>query len=200
MTHEPQSESIAIPGCSEVIPLDEQERINVAFPGGGIGGGFDGGGGTFGGFVDVPWATPAGAEAMSAALRSALPPGAVIEPSDVGADLSFPPFTVDVDGSSFGAVASAAGIVAVDGQSGVLTVDVELADAPPGPCFAGQIDERVDRADGIVVDVVERGSSRRATVHAPDGFQVDVNAGDFLTLDQVVNIALIPALRAVDPA
>lgn len=196
-TQERRIESTTIPGCSEVIPLDEQERINFAVPGGGVGGDFGGfgGGGAFGGSADVPWATPAGAEEMTTALMSALPPGAVIQSNDLEVDLRFAPLVVEADGSVFNGVASAVGTVAVDEQAGLLAVDVEQDAAPPGPCFAGQIDERVIREDGTVIDVVERNSSRRATFHAPNGFRVDVRARDVLTLDQVVNIALTPALR-----
>ncbi|MDQ1178555.1 hypothetical protein [Rhodococcus sp. SORGH_AS_0301] len=200
VTHRSQSETVAIPGCSAVIPEDEQDRINFAFTGDGFGGdfggGFDSGSDLSGPDATVPWATPAGAETMTAALVSALPPETVITTDNVGSDLRFTPQAPAAERFGFVQNTSALGKIAVDGRSGWLVVDIARTGALAGPCFAGQVDERVTHPDGTVIDVLERGYSRRATLHTPDGFVVDVNADDdVLTSNQVADIASTRALR-----
>ncbi|MBY6435535.1 hypothetical protein HQ602_03975 [Rhodococcus kroppenstedtii] len=190
LTHHLQSDTVAIPGCSEVIPEDELERVNFAFSGSGFAGGGD-----FGAVPNpdatLPWATPAGAEAMTSALASALPPGTVRTTNNFGSDLRFLPLTL----TAFGSNTSARGSIYSDGRSGWLTVEVAYTGGSAGPCFAGQVDERISRPDGTVLDVRQHGDVRRVTVHAPGGFQVDVNADGVLTLDQVIDIASTPAFR-----
>lgn len=59
----------------------------------------------------------------------------------------------------------------------------------------GQIDERVTHPDGAIVDLLERSDTRRATLHVPDEYTVDVNTdGAALTLNQVHDIASTSAL------
>lgn len=70
-----------------------------------------------------------------------------------------------------------------NGRSGWLTVEVAHTGGSAGLCFAGQVDERISRPDGTVLDVRQHGDVRRVTVHAPGGFQVDVNADGVLTLN-----------------
>ncbi|MGU3435917.1 hypothetical protein ACNHUS_23205 [Actinomycetes bacterium M1A6_2h] len=183
----PRSADVSIPGCAEVVQLDEQERINFAF---------SGGGGDFGGSVEVPWATRAGADAMSDALSAALPPGSVVEDDHGSPGLRFVPLARGADGSSFGEDASTFGTVVLDGRVGAVSVSVGRRVEPLGPCFAGQVDERSRLDDGTVVDTTKGDGSVRVIARTPDGTQTDVTSARVFTLDQVLGIAVNPGLRA----
>ncbi|MDV8020140.1 hypothetical protein [Rhodococcus sp. IEGM 1330] len=186
LLHEPQPDPVAIPGCEEVIQPEDLVRVNYAFVSEGDAD-----------ISEVPWRFEAKARSMTDALIAALPTGATVEPEPFAPTFGFDAVAVrqSLDGE-----ADALGTVTVGNRTGALTVTVGLSDEPAGPCFAGFEEERSTREDGTVLDTVNRTDTHRVVAYAPDGTRIDVNANDVLTLEQVIDIALAPGLRASAPA
>lgn len=186
LLHEPQPDPITIPGCAEVIQPEDSVRVNYAFA---IEGDADN--------SEVPWRFDSKAQSMTDALIAALPTGATVEPEPFAPTFGFDAVAVrqSLDGE-----ANALGTVTVGDRTGALTVTVGLSDVPPGPCFAGAVDERSTQADGTVLDLQARTDTSRVVASATDGTRIDVNAKGVLTLEQVIDIALAPGLRASTPA
>ncbi|OZE17803.1 hypothetical protein CH256_26835 [Rhodococcus sp. 05-2254-6] len=186
LLHEPQPEPIAIPGCAEVIQPEDSVRVNYAFA---IEGDAD--------VSEVPWRFEAKAQSMTDALIAALPTGTTVEPDPFALAFGFDAVAVR---QSFDGYATALGTVTVGDRTGTLAVTVGLSDQPAGPCFAGVVDERSTRADGTVLDIQDGTDTTRVVAVATDGTRIDVNANGVLTLEQVIDIALAPGLRASIPA
>ena len=186
LLHEPQPEPIAIPGCEEVIQPEDLVRVNYAFA---IEGDFDS--------SEVPWRFEAKSQAMTDALIAALPNGSVVEPEPFTPAFGFDALAVR---QSFDGEARALGTITVGNRTGIVSVSVGLSDRPAGPCFAGVVEERSTQSDGTVLDIVDRRDTKRVIALATDGTRIDVNAHGVLTLDQVIDIALAPGLRASAPA
>lgn len=182
MLHEPQTDSIAIPGCDEVIQPEDTVRVNYAFV---TEGDAD--------ISEVPWRFESKAQSMTDALIAALPTGATLEPDPFVPVFGFDAVEVR---QSFDAEAEALGTVALGNRTGILTVTVALSAEPPGPCLAGFVDERSTQSDGTVLDIINDRKASRVVVSATDGTRIDVTADGVLTLEQVIDIALTPGLRA----
>ncbi|MEK8072592.1 hypothetical protein [Rhodococcoides navarretei] len=186
LLHEPQPEPIAIPGCEEVIQPEDLVRVNFAF--------------VSEGDVDsseVPWRFEAKSQAMTDALIAALPDGSVVEPEPFAPTFGFDAVAVR---QSFDGYATAFGTITAADRTGTLAVTVGLSDQPAGPCFAGVVDERSTQADGTVLDIQDGTDTTRVVAVATDGTRIDVNANGVLTLEQLIDIALAPGLRASAPA
>ncbi|MDI6627837.1 MAG: hypothetical protein QME72_08970 [Rhodococcus sp. (in: high G+C Gram-positive bacteria)] len=186
LLHEPQPDPVVIPGCEEVVQPEDLVRVNYEFVSEGDAD-----------ISEVPWRFEAKAQAMTDALIAALPTGATVEPEPFAPTFGFDAVAVrqSLDGE-----ADALGTVTVGNRTGMLTVTVGLSDEPAGPCFAGFVEERSMREDGTVLDTVDRTDTHRVIARATDGTRIDVNADDVLTLEQVIDIALAPGLRASTPA
>ncbi|MDJ0396567.1 hypothetical protein QMK17_25015 [Rhodococcus sp. G-MC3] len=178
LLNDPQSDAVAIPGCDEVVQPDETHRVNFAYA---QSGSYDD--------PDHSWFSDAKAAAMSRALVEALPAGTTVEDDPFSTPLHFGQI----------ANATASGTVSLGGERGDLTVSVRQSDEPPGPCFAGFVDERRTLDDGTVVDTLA-GETRRRVVLYTDGSRIDAYADQVLTVEQLVDIATIRALRVSDPA
>ncbi|MDV6229999.1 hypothetical protein [Rhodococcus cercidiphylli] len=186
LLHEPQPDPVVIPGCEEVVQPEDLVRVNYEFVSEGDAD-----------ISEVPWRFEAKAQAMTDALIAALPTGATVEPEPFAPTFGFDAVAVR---QSPNGEADALGTVTVGNRTGMLTVTVGLSDEAAGPCFAGFVKERSMREDGTVLDTVDRTDTHRVVAHAPDGTRIDVNANDVLTLEQVIDIALAPGLRASTPA
>ncbi|MDV7987347.1 hypothetical protein [Rhodococcus sp. IEGM 1374] len=186
LLHEPQPDPIAIPGCEEVIQPEDLVRVNYAFVSEGDAD-----------VSEVPWRFESKAQSMTDALIAALPTGATIEPEPFAPTFGFDAVAVR---QSFDGEADALATVTVGDRTGILSVTVGLSDVPPGPCFAGVVEERSMQADGTTLDIQDRTDTSRVIASATDGTRIDVNANGVLTLDQVIDIALAPGLRASAPA
>lgn len=186
LLHEPQPDPIAIPGCEEVIQPEDLVRVNYAFVSEGDAD-----------VSEVPWRFESKAQSMTDALIAALPTGATVEPEPFAPTFGFDAVAVR---QSFDGEADALATVTVGDRTGILSVTVGLSDVPPGPCFAGVVEERSMQADGTTLDIQDRTDTSRVLASATDGTRIDVNANGVLTLDQVIDIALAPGLRASAPA
>nr|WP_314142115.1 hypothetical protein [uncultured Rhodococcus sp.] len=186
LLHEPPPDPIAIPGCEEVIQPEDLVRVNYAFVSEGDAD-----------VSEVPWRFESKAQSMTDALIAALPTGATIEPEPFAPTFGFDAVAVR---QSFDGEADALATVTVGDRTGILSVTVGLSDVPPGPCFAGVVEERSMQADGTTLDIQDRTDTSRVIASATDGTRIDVNANGVLTLDQVIDIALAPGLRASAPA
>lgn len=186
LLHEPQPDPVVIPGCEEVVQREGLVRVNYAIVSEGDAD-----------ISEVPWRFEAKAQSMTEALIAALPTGATVEP-----DPFAPVFGFDsvAEKSPSGSETEAFGTVTVGDRTGTLTATVGLSDEPVGPCFAGVVDERSTQADGTVLDIQVRTDTSRVLARATDGTRIDVSANDVLTLQQVIDIALAPGLRASTPA
>lgn len=186
LLHEPQPDPITIPGCAEVVQPEDSVRVNYAFA---IEGDADN--------SEVPWRFDSKAQSMTDALIAALPTGATVEPEPFAPTFGFDAGAVrqSLDGQ-----ADALGTVTVGNRTGTLTVTVGLSDQPAGPCFAGFVDQRSTQSDGTVLDIQDSTHTTRVVASALDGTRIDVNAKGVLTLEQVIDIALAPGLRASTPA
>ena len=221
LTHQPvgQSESaylsepveypVDIPGCESVEPPEEEQFYEVLTA---SGEGYDN--------PDYPWLTSTKANAMSIALREALPEQieVVADPSfRFGHDpLIFQP--VGIADAEYDPGTTADGMVSRDGVEGSLTVNVTRIDDGPKPCQAGWLDARDTLPDGTVVDTRDtwdefdgdRSHSNIVRVYARDGSVVlaassDRNA-DYestgsvpLSIEELRTIALRPELLSTTP-
>ncbi|MGV8871839.1 MAG: hypothetical protein ACOH2Q_04890 [Rhodococcus sp. (in: high G+C Gram-positive bacteria)] len=188
LLHTPQSDAIAIPGCDEVAQPEDLQRINFAFV---VNETYDS--------PDYPWFSEAKAAAMSEALAGALPRGATVQPDSIGPSLKFGPISSSPDGGIGGGDTSASGVLSMGNHDGGLTVTVSQSDQPPGPCFAGYVDERRTLADGIIVDTSDGETSRRVQAYVPDGSRIDASSQEALTLDELIDIVTTPGLRVSEP-
>ncbi|KAA0927941.1 MULTISPECIES: hypothetical protein [Rhodococcus] len=186
LLHEPQPDPVVIPGCEEVVQPEDLVRVNYAFVSEGDAD-----------ISEVPWRFEAKAQAMTDALIAALPTGATVEPEPFAPAFGFDALAVR---QSLDGYADAFGTITVGDRTGTLTVTVWLSSEPVGPCFAGVVDERSTQADGTVLDIQDSKDASRVIARATDGTRIDVNARGVLTLQQVIDIALAPGLRASTPA
>ncbi|QII05727.1 hypothetical protein BH93_10405 [Rhodococcoides fascians A25f] len=188
LLHNPQPDAITIPGCDEVTQPEDLHRVNFAYV---PNGSYDN--------ADYPWFSRAKAAAMSDALAGALPRGATVEPDSMGPSLVFGPISSSPGGGISGGDTSANGFLSMGSVEGGLTVTVSKSDQPPGPCFAGYVDERRTLADGIVVDISGGEKNRRVQAFVPDGSRIDASSAGLLTVEQLMDIVTAPGLRVSVP-
>ncbi|RJO71012.1 hypothetical protein D5S18_26075 [Nocardia panacis] len=199
---------VAIPGCDAVEPPR--------------GGGLTSSLTTFTTSYDnpaYPWFSGAKAEAMTQALRGALPGDVEIGFAPVAESLVFQPIPVEQNGMAFGGRTDARATVLRGDRTGSLSVSVWQSTGPVPPCVAGHLDERRHLADGGIADVQDswyeidkvRTRTRSVRAYLPDGTVADVHADDVaadrghsgavpLTIDELVAMVTAPSgLRVTTP-
>lgn len=203
-----------IPGCDAVEPPGETEWIAYSSH---DDYGYDN--------PDYPWFSGPKADAMSRALRDALPGGVEVEFAAPDRSLIFQPImsedTPEDGAPDFGGDTNAGATVSRDGKSGSLSVAVRQNTDPIPACVAGYLDARRTLADGTVVDVLDTWSetngvrtlSRSASAYVPDGTRVSAYATDAaytdgeetisgtvpFTVDELVSMVAAPGLRVTAP-
>ncbi|CCQ14621.1 putative uncharacterized protein [Rhodococcus sp. AW25M09] len=216
LTHQPMGQSglgylsepveypVDIPGCESVEPPEEEQFYGVATSGQER---YDN--------PDYPWLTPEKANAMSVAVRDALPAGVDVLAGSVvwsfGDPLVFQP--VPSADAAYDPGTTADGLVSRDGVEGSVTVNVtRLADSPK-PCQAGWLDARETLSDGTVIDTRDtwteidgdRIYSNVVRMYARDGSVVVASSSDYnadyestgtvpLSIEELRTIALRPEL------
>ncbi|MGV8875530.1 MAG: hypothetical protein ACOH2Q_23605 [Rhodococcus sp. (in: high G+C Gram-positive bacteria)] len=201
---EPVEYPVDIPGCESVEAPEEDQFYGVATSGQER---YDN--------PDYPWLTPEKANAMSIAVREALPAGVDVLAGSVvwsfGDPLVFQPVP-STDGA-YDPGTSADGLISRDGVEGSVTVNVTRVADGPKPCQAGWLDARETRSDGTVVDTRDtwdefdgdRSYFNVVRVYAPDGSVVVAASSDRnadyestgtvpLSIDELRTIALRPEL------
>lgn len=187
LTHQPMGQSglgylsepveypVDIPGCESVEPPEEEQFYEVI-----TGRDYDN--------PAYPWLTSEKANAMSIAVREALPSQVdVVDGSSSwsGSDaLVFQP-AASAD-AAYDPGTSADGVVTRDGVAGSVTVNVTRVDDGPKPCQAGWLDARETMSDGTVVDTRDtwdeldgdRSHSNIVRVYARDGSVVLAASSD----------------------
>ncbi|WP_141214778.1 MULTISPECIES: hypothetical protein [unclassified Rhodococcus (in: high G+C Gram-positive bacteria)] len=216
LTHQPMGQSgsgyvsepveypVNIPGCESVEPPEEEQFYGVLTTGQED---YDN--------PAYPWLTSKKANAMSIAVREALPPRVdTVDGSSLryaGDPLVFQP-AASADGA-YDPGTSADGLVTRDGVEGSVTVNVTRVDDGPKPCQAGWLDARETLPDGTVVDIRDtwdefdgdRSHSNIVRVYARDGSVVVAASSDRnadyestgtvpLSIDELRRIALRPEL------
>lgn len=188
LTHQPMGQSglgylsepveypVDIPGCESVDPPEEEQFYLVTT-----------------GQEDYdnpayPWLTSKKANAMSIAVREALPSQVDVVDGPLyrfgGDPLVFQP--VASADAEYDPGTSADGVVSRDGVEGSLTVNVTRIADGPKPCQAGWLDARETLPDGTVVDIRDtwdeldgdRSHSNIVRVYARDGSVVVASSSD----------------------
>nr|WP_314144955.1 hypothetical protein [uncultured Rhodococcus sp.] len=221
LTHQPMGQSglgyvsepveypVNIPGCESVEPPEEEQFYGVLTTGQED---YDN--------PAYPWLTSKKANAMSIAVREALPPQVDIvdgsSPRFAGDPLVFQP-AASADGA-YDPGTSADGLVTRDGVEGSVTVNVTRVDDGPKPCQAGWLDARETLSDGTFVDTRDtwddfdgdRSHSNIVRVYARDGSVVVAASSDRnadyaatgtvpLSFEELRTIALRPELLSSTP-
>ncbi|MGA9873170.1 MAG: hypothetical protein WBQ44_18765 [Rhodococcus sp. (in: high G+C Gram-positive bacteria)] len=158
---EPAVYPVDLPGCASVEPPEPEQFYGMGF--------FTSGAPTYDN-PNYPWLDDVKVNAMSMALREALPDEvSMASDSEIyvrGAPLVFQPVP-EVDAeviAEYDPGTSADAAVVRDGVSGTLTVNVTRSIEEPPPCRAGWLDARETRSDGTVIDTETPG--RNSTVNA----------------------------------
>ncbi|OZF35394.1 hypothetical protein CH294_12245 [Rhodococcus sp. 14-2483-1-1] len=221
LTHQPMGQSgsgylsepveypVDIPGCESVEPPEEEQFYGVLTTGEED---YDNPG--------YPWLTSRKANAMSIAVREALPPQVeVVAGSSLrsgGDPLVFQP--VASADAAYDPGTSADSVLVRNGVEGSLTVNVTRVADGPKPCQAGWLDARETLPDGTVVDTRDtwdefdgdRSQSNIVRMYARDGSVVVASSSDRnadyestgsvpLSIEELRTIALRPELLSSTP-